>query len=158
MGHRDLFLDALEKRWNSGYQRCLAHTRRLLPYIPESVLNGRLVMLGIVLGGVLSAREASLDGVGGRGRGFWGAASTLENFIDVLEAGLVLPPSAETRRLMFVEQTETPDRPRQSSRSPSRRGKVGPAEPGAPAAEAKAASVARKRARPSPSSGPIVRD
>lgn len=60
MTHKDVFMDALERRWNSGYQRCLAHLRRLMPEMPDAAKNERFVMLGAYLGSVLALREGAL--------------------------------------------------------------------------------------------------
>ena len=60
MSHRDLFMEALENRWNSGYLRCLDHLRRLMPEMPEAAKNQRFVFLGAYLSGVIAAREAAL--------------------------------------------------------------------------------------------------
>jgi AcrR family transcriptional regulator len=103
MGHRDLFMAALEKRWNSSYQRCLAHIRRLLPHIPEPILNQRLVFLTIGLNAIMSARETSLEGGRARHHHFWTAPSALENLIDTLQAVLDQPPSPATTQLASAE-------------------------------------------------------
>jgi AcrR family transcriptional regulator len=103
MGHRDLFMAALEKRWNSSYQRCLAHIRRLLAHIPEPILNQRLVFLTIGLNAIMSARETSLDGERARRHHFWNSPSALENLIDTLQAALDQPPSPTTRELARAE-------------------------------------------------------
>lgn len=59
--HRTLFMDALGGRWNSGYQRCLAHFRRILSDVPTALLNQRLVFLGAALGGIMAIRESELS-------------------------------------------------------------------------------------------------
>lgn len=60
LSNRQLFMDALEGRWNSGYQRCLDHARRLLASLPPASITQRLVFMGASLGGILSARESEL--------------------------------------------------------------------------------------------------
>jgi AcrR family transcriptional regulator len=95
--HRDLFLEALDNKWNSGYQRCLAHIRKLLPKLPPASLNQRLVFMGLYLNATLAAREAALDGKHGTHH-FWGAPHTLDNLIDSVEAMLEAKPSARTSR------------------------------------------------------------
>jgi AcrR family transcriptional regulator len=92
---RQLFLDALEKKWNSGYQRCLAHLRQLLPDISQSILSQRLVFMGLYLNAALSAREAAVDGQKGSHR-FWSAPHTMDNFIDTAHALLVGKSSVHT--------------------------------------------------------------
>ncbi|NML92279.1 TetR/AcrR family transcriptional regulator [Novosphingobium olei] len=60
LSNRQLFMDALEGRWNSGYLRCLDHVRRLLAPMPPAMVNQRLLFMGSSLGGILSARESQL--------------------------------------------------------------------------------------------------
>ena len=61
LSNRALFMDALEGRWNSGYQRCLDEVRRLMPHMPSDVLNQRLVFMGGAIGGILAGRETELS-------------------------------------------------------------------------------------------------
>lgn len=90
MTHRDLFLDALQGKWNSGYLRCLDHLRRLMPPMPAALKNQRFVFMGGMLGAVLSMREAALtDTV--RDHPLWRASSTLPHFILSLTALLEAP-------------------------------------------------------------------
>lgn len=79
MSHRDLFDDALEGRWNSGYQRCLKHLRRLMPPMSRALQNQRFIFLESYLGGVLSARETRLDDTS-RAHATWNDKSTLAHF------------------------------------------------------------------------------
>ena len=60
MTHRQLFMDTLAGRWNSGYLRCLDHLRRLMPDMPLALKNQRFVFMGAYLGGVLAARRPNL--------------------------------------------------------------------------------------------------
>lgn len=60
MSKRDLFMDALAGRWNSGYQRCLDEVRRLMEDMPADILNQRLVFMGGAIGGILAGRETAL--------------------------------------------------------------------------------------------------
>jgi AcrR family transcriptional regulator len=92
---RSLLDDALGGRWNSGYQRCLAHLRRLVADIPAALLEQRLVFLSLSLRAIMAAREAALDHRRQHLR-FWTAAATMDNLIDSLEAMLVAPVSAAT--------------------------------------------------------------
>jgi AcrR family transcriptional regulator len=87
ISNRSLFMDALEDRWNSGYQRCLAHIRRLMPHVPASLLNQRLVFLGAALGGILSAREGELAD-SSRTHTMWSHPDTLRHVAHAL-AGLI---------------------------------------------------------------------
>jgi hypothetical protein len=101
MNHRKLFLDTIEKRWNSGYRQCIAHIEALLPHIPASILNQRLVFMGIYLGAVLTARETAFDR-GGHGRSFWDANDAMSNLIDTVQALLESPVSAQTAMEMVA--------------------------------------------------------
>lgn len=96
VNHRDIFLAALENKWNSGYQRCLAHIRRLLPHLPEALLNQRLIFMSLFLQATLSAREAALERRSARHR-FWHEPHTLEHLIDVMRGMLEAPLSPQTR-------------------------------------------------------------
>lgn len=90
MSHRDLFMEALENRWNSGYLRCLDHLRRLMPEMPEAAKNQRYVFLGAYLTGVIAAREAALADRS-RSHPMWSADATLRHFIDTITAMLAAP-------------------------------------------------------------------
>ncbi|WP_184584309.1 TetR/AcrR family transcriptional regulator [uncultured Sulfitobacter sp.] len=79
MSHRALFDDALEGRWNSGYQRCLEHLRMLMPSQSRTIQNQRFIFLESYLGGVLNARETRL-GDTSRAHATWSDASTLAHF------------------------------------------------------------------------------
>ncbi|MEO5641392.1 MAG: helix-turn-helix domain-containing protein [Sphingomicrobium sp.] len=95
MNFRDMFLDALENQWNSGYRRCLAHIRALLPEIPTALLNQRLVFMDIYMTSAMATREASLnDSL--RDHRFWKSPSVMANFIDTMEQLLAGPVSAES--------------------------------------------------------------
>ena len=87
LSHRALFMDALEGRWNSGYLRCLAHLRRLMPGRPAGEVNRRLLFMGAALGGILAARERELADVS-RPHPMWGDPATLENAARALAAML----------------------------------------------------------------------
>jgi AcrR family transcriptional regulator len=90
MTHRELFIDALQNRWNSGYQRCLEHLRRLMPNMPEAVKNQRFVFLGSYLGGVLAMREAALTD-SERKHPTWSSRQTLAHFAATVTALLTAP-------------------------------------------------------------------
>ena len=79
MSHSELFYDALEGRWNSGYQRCLKHLRVLMPSKSRTIQNQRFIFLESYLGGVLSARETRLDDKS-RAHPTWNDKSTLAHF------------------------------------------------------------------------------
>ncbi len=97
--HRRLFLDALENRWNSGYQRCLRHLHRLLGWIPSEVLNQRLIFMSLYLGTTLAARETALEHVSRSSR-LWRTPWALENLVDTLCGMLQQPLSADTLAAM----------------------------------------------------------
>ena len=96
---RALLSDTLAGRWNVGYQRCLAHIRRLMPNMPERILQQRLVFLSLSLRAVMAAREAALDHRKEHLR-FWTAPETMANLIDWLESSMTGPVSAHTRQLI----------------------------------------------------------
>lgn len=79
MSHRSLFHDALEDRWNSGYQRCLRHLRKLMPKMSRTRQNQRFIFMEEYLNGILSARETRLDNVT-RDHPTWNDKSTLAHF------------------------------------------------------------------------------
>lgn len=98
MTHRELFMGALENRWNSGYLRCLDHLRRLMPPMPAAAKNQRFVFIGAYLGAVLAIREGALTRPGG-GHPAWREPQTMQHFIAtvvaILEAPYDLAPPAE---------------------------------------------------------------
>lgn len=94
---RALLTEVLGGRWNSGYQRCLGHVRRLVPGLPPDLLQQRLVFLSLSLRAIMAAREAALDHRREHLR-FWTAPETMENLLDSLEAMLTAPVSEATAR------------------------------------------------------------
>jgi AcrR family transcriptional regulator len=90
MNHRELFMDALEKRWNSGYLRALEHLRRLMPEMPAAAKNQRFVFMGGYLSAVLSMREAALTDAT-RPHPAWASADMLPHFVQTLTAMLEAP-------------------------------------------------------------------
>lgn len=90
MTHRQLFMDALGGRWNSGYQRCLDHLRRLMADMPAATKNQRFVFMGAYLGGVLAAREVGLADAS-RDHPSWRADATLSHFASTMTALLESP-------------------------------------------------------------------
>ena len=56
----DLITKTLEGRWNTGYQRCLKHLRRLMPDMPLAAKNRRFVFVGSYLSSLLALREMML--------------------------------------------------------------------------------------------------
>lgn len=94
MTHRDLFMDALEGRWNSGYRRCLAHLARLMPPMPAARKRQRFVLMGRYLGSVLSSREGALADTS-REHHTWNTPQMLEHFALTLTAVLELPDTLD---------------------------------------------------------------
>lgn len=94
MANRALFMDALEGRWNSGYQRSFDHLRRLHPRVPKAAMNQRLLFMGSALGAILAARESELADRS-RPHPMWSADSTLTDIARSLVA-MLDPPAAET--------------------------------------------------------------
>lgn len=87
MTHRDLLMDALGARWNTGYLRCMKHLRRLMPDMPDAMKGQRLVFVGATLGAVLAAREAQLADRSRMHR-TWSAPETLDHFAATMTAML----------------------------------------------------------------------
>lgn len=91
MSHREKFMEAIGDRWNSSYMRCLRLIRAALPYLPEAILNQRLVFMYVFLNASLSAREAAFE-VDRSGGSLWGHPEALENLINVLTTGVIADP------------------------------------------------------------------
>lgn len=92
--HPELFAAALERKWNSGYKRCLNEIRKLLPDIPVAVLNQRFSFIGGYLGSVLSMREKVLTD-DKRPNKMWASDSTLRHFSQTMAAILTAPYVAD---------------------------------------------------------------
>ena len=90
------FIDrTLAGRWNTGYQRCLAHLRRLMPDLSAAEQNRRVLFLGRYLGGLLAVREAmSADQT--RSHVTWRADATLQDII-ATAAAIIEAPAADRR-------------------------------------------------------------
>lgn len=112
--HRQLFLDALLGRWNSGYLRCLRHLQRLLAEVPPGILSQRLIFMSIYLGSTLAARENALEDASRSGR-LWRTPWAVDNLVDSLCGLLSQPPSDQV-----LELAEKPvrARPAVSPRAP----------------------------------------
>lgn len=78
MTHRDLFNDAIGNRWNTGYQRCLAHLRRLMPPIASHLKNQRLMFLGSYLAMMMGLRQTALSDTT-RAHSTWSSQQTLDH-------------------------------------------------------------------------------
>ena len=114
MSYRQLFLDALEGRWASGYERCLAHIRRLLKDIDPVIVTQRLVFMSLYMRAAMSSREAALE-AGSQSHHFWSAEITMQNLIDTIEGILRPAPSRQTRSAL-LRQKPTPSTARPQKR------------------------------------------
>lgn len=93
MAHRDLFMNALEDRWNTGYKRCVEMLRRWMTNIPKNEQTERIVFIEAYLGGVLSARETRLaDST--RTHSTWSNDRVLEHFVQTI-AAIVRAPTMD---------------------------------------------------------------
>jgi AcrR family transcriptional regulator len=90
LSHRAFFMEALEGRWNTGYQRCLEHLRRLMPEMPAAKKNERFVFLGSTLGAVLASRESELSDKS-RPHRMWQSGTTLKHAAKVIAAMIEAP-------------------------------------------------------------------
>lgn len=95
MSHRQMFMDALEGKWASGYDRALTHIREFLKEIDGDLVNQRLMLMSLYLRAAMSSREAALEG--GASHRVWSAEATMQNFIDTVEGMLKPKPSRRTQ-------------------------------------------------------------
>ncbi|MGT2477397.1 TetR/AcrR family transcriptional regulator [Paraburkholderia terrae] len=95
LNNRAFLREALENKWNLGYQRCNAHLRDLLPHIPPAIVDHRLSLVGIYGNAALAAWEANRD-TGESGR-LWSPPYAVSSLIDTFESVLATEPSGETR-------------------------------------------------------------
>jgi AcrR family transcriptional regulator len=123
MSHRQWFLDALEGRWASGYERCLEHIRRVLKDIDPVIVTQRLVFMSLYLRAAMSSREAALE-AGSQSHHFWSADLTMQNLIDTIEGILRPAPSRQTRSAL-LRQKRTPPTTKSQKRA-KRPGKSAP--------------------------------
>lgn len=90
LSHRAFFMEVLEGRWNTGYQRCLDHLRRLMPDMPIAKKNERFVFLGATLGAILASRESELADKS-RPHRMWQSGATLKHAAKVIAAMIEAP-------------------------------------------------------------------
>jgi AcrR family transcriptional regulator len=88
--HMELFTSAIGNQWNKGYQRCLAHLRRLMPAMPAHIKNQRLLFLGSYLAMVMALRQTALSDTT-RAHSTWPAAETLRHLSLTATAMLAAP-------------------------------------------------------------------
>ncbi|WP_267939393.1 TetR/AcrR family transcriptional regulator [Paraburkholderia flagellata] len=98
LNDRAFLREALENKWNAGYQRCNALLRDLLPDIDPAIVDHRLSLVGIYGNAALAAWEAARDS-GEPGR-LWAPGYAVSNLMDTFEGMLAAPPSEETRSLL----------------------------------------------------------
>ena len=102
MSHRQIFMDALEGKWASGYARALEHIRVFLKDIDPDLVNQRLMLMSLYLRAAMSSREAALEG--GVAHRVWSMAATMENFIDTVEGMLKPKPSKPTQDALTLRK------------------------------------------------------
>lgn len=90
INHRAMLGEALDGVQNTGYLRCIAHIRRLLPDLAAHILNQRLIFMYILLTTALAAREAAFeaDAQGGK---LWSSPDALDNLIASITGMLTAP-------------------------------------------------------------------
>lgn len=110
LSDRELFMDALEQRWNSAYLRCQDHLRRLLSCMPPEVVNRRLVFMSLFMNSALSSREAALESDAQTGK-LWKQTGLLEQLTDCIVGLLTVPHtdpetarSRKTRISNYIKQ------------------------------------------------------
>jgi len=85
------FIDrTLEGRWNTGYQRCLAHIRRLMPDMPAAAKNRRFVFVGAYVSSLLAMREAMIADPS-HDHPSWGSDAMLRDIVQTTAAILEAP-------------------------------------------------------------------
>ncbi|TKC80203.1 TetR/AcrR family transcriptional regulator [Trinickia terrae] len=97
LNNRAFLREALENKWNLGYQRCNAQLRDLLSDLPPAIVDHRLSLVGIYGNAALAAWEASRDN--GEAGGLWSPQYAVSSLMDSFESILVAAPSEETRLL-----------------------------------------------------------
>ena len=92
MTHRDLFMDALESRWNHGFQRCLQQMRQWMTHLSRREQTERIVFIESYLGAVLAARETRLADET-RPHSTWSTNRVLDHFVQTIAAIVTAPSS-----------------------------------------------------------------
>jgi AcrR family transcriptional regulator len=99
MTHRDIFRSAIGDQGNRGYQRCLAHLRRLMPPISMAEKNQRLMLLGSYISIILATRQTAMADTA-RDHKAWLSESTVRQLAHTATAMLSDPQEEEA----FVEE------------------------------------------------------
>lgn len=90
MTHRELFYESLEGKYNSGYQRCLTHLRRLMPDMPAQAKNQRFLFMGGTIRSAMAMRERALADTT-RAHPMWESDATIVHLAQLLTATLEAP-------------------------------------------------------------------
>ena len=98
LNNRAFLREALENKWNVGYQRCNAQLRTLLSSIPPAIVDHRLSLIGIYGNAALAAWEASRDN--DEAGGLWSPQYAVSSLMDTFESVLTGESSEETRSLL----------------------------------------------------------
>ncbi len=80
----------LEGQWNAGYQRCLAHLRRLMSIRGVAEQNRRFLFLGVYISSLLAQREAMMADRAHE-HPTWRSDATLRDIIQTAAALLEAP-------------------------------------------------------------------
>jgi hypothetical protein len=98
LNNRAFLREALEDKWNLGYQRCNTQLRTLLSDVPPAIVDHRLSLVGIYGNAALAAWEASRDA--GDSGGLWSPQYAVSSLMDTFESILTAEPSEDTRSLL----------------------------------------------------------
>lgn len=85
-----LITRTLEGRWNTGYQRCLQHLRRLMPDMPPAAKNRRFLFIGSYVSSLLALREMMLEDET-RAHPTWRSPAMLADIVQTTTAILEAP-------------------------------------------------------------------
>ena len=91
MTHRDRFMEALDDRWNTGFQRCVGYIRTAMKHLTAREQTERIVFIEAYLGSVLASRETRLADKT-RKHATWSTDEVLEHFAHTICA-IVRAPS-----------------------------------------------------------------
>lgn len=95
LNHRKLLVSTINKQWTSGYDRCIAHIKRLLVHVPPPLLKQRIFFVTVYLSVMLAARESG-DSETERRHPLWTRDYTMANLADTAQAVLECGVSAQT--------------------------------------------------------------
>ena len=85
MTERELLVDTLRGRWNSGYMRCFEHFSELMPEMCELRRQQKLVFVSRYVITVIAAREMKLEDTSSP-HPIWADEGLLPHFIDTIVA------------------------------------------------------------------------